>query len=137
MRRSLGVRRSALAVAAVAVSFSMSLAVTGCAGGGGRDRDDHLTVDDAKSETMTIERSVVASFPEAEVVSVDQAPTGVLLSCSDDTYQWTGRVTVQLDGTSERAAFVGRFDEASHLVTPASASRCFALREGENSYDRY
>ncbi|NRD27699.1 hypothetical protein [Frigoribacterium sp. VKM Ac-2836] len=162
-------RRSALAVA-----FSMSLAVTGCAGGGESDRDDRLTVDGAKTETMAIERSVVDSFPAAEVVSVDQASTGVLLSCSDDTYQWTGRVTVQMDGASDRAAVldviagafddqdgydstideqtgdprllvtgpggaasVGRFDESSHLVTLASASRCFALREGENSYDTY
>jgi len=94
--------------------------------------------------------------------------------CSDDTYQWTGRVAVQMDGSPDRtavldviagafddregydsaineqtgdprllvtglegAAYVGRFDEASHLVTLASASRCLALREGENSYDTY
>lgn len=160
--------------AAAVLALAVSLAVTGCAAGGEGAGQDGLDVDDAKTETMAIERSVVDSFPAAEVVSVDQAPTGVLLSCSDDTYQWTGRVTVQMDGASERAAvldviagafddregydsaideqtgdprllvtgpggaaYVGRFDEASHLVTLASASRCFALREGENSYDTY
>ena len=85
-------------MAAVAVAFSMSLAVTGCAGGGESDRDDRLTVDGAKTETMAIEIFVTG-------------PGG--------------------------AASVGRFDESSHLVTLASASRCFALREGENSYDTY
>jgi hypothetical protein len=160
--------------AAAVLALAISLTVTGCASGDGHERVDDLTVDDAKTETMAIERSVVDSFPAAEVVSVDQAPTGVLLSCSDDTYQWTGRVTVQMDGASDRAAvldviadafddregydstideqtgdprllvtgpdgaaYVGRFDEASHLVTLASASRCVALREGERSSDTF
>jgi hypothetical protein len=168
-------RRRHAARVAVAVGIVMSMALTGCTDDGGNmDVDDDLTVDGAKTETMAIERSVVDSFPAAEVVSVDQAPTGVLLSCSDETYQWTGRVTVQMDGASDRtavldviagafddrkgydsaidgqtgdprllvtgpegAAYVGRFDEASHVVTLASASRCFVLREGENSYDTY
>jgi hypothetical protein len=160
--------------AAAVLALAISLTVTGCAAGGDGAGRDGLTVRDAKTETMAIERSVVDSFPAAEVVSVDQAPTGVLLSCFDDTYQWTGRVTVRMDGASDRtavldviagafddrkgydsaideqtgdprllvtgpegAAYVGRFDEASHVVTLASASRCFALREGENSYDTY
>ena len=78
--------------------------LTACTPGGDTYRDDELTVDQAKSETQTLESGVADALGAGEVVSSEQAPDGVLLSCSDTTWQWTGRTTFQLDGSRDRRA---------------------------------
>ncbi len=93
-------RRSSIVVVALAVSTML----TACAPRGGGATDDQLTVDEAKSETQALESGVADALGAGEVVSSEQAPDGVLLSCSDTTWQWTGRTTFQLDGSRDRRA---------------------------------
>lgn len=73
-----------------------------CTSEGEGDMNQDLTVDQAKAETQALEISVADALPAGEVLSTEQKPDGVLLSCSETTYQWTGRTTFQLDGTRDR-----------------------------------
>jgi hypothetical protein len=170
-------RRPATRIAATAVVMALLSVSTGCAagqtGGGDVDVDEGLTVTEAKAETMEFERDVASFLVDGEVLSSEQRDEGTLLSCSDDTHQWAGRITFQLDGsrsehdvleavatgftsqdgfrsTSEDngererilvsgpdgLAFVARVDD-SDVLSVASASRCFVLRDGESVHDRY
>lgn len=70
-----------------------------CTSQGEGEMNLDLTVDQAKAETQALEISVADALPPGEVLSTEQKPDGVLLSCSETTYQWTGRTTFQLDGS--------------------------------------
>lgn len=61
-----------------------------------------MSVTEAKADTMRLEREVAEAFPAEEVTSVEQAQDGVLLACSDDRYQWTGRIKIGLDGSRQQ-----------------------------------
>jgi hypothetical protein len=128
---------------------------------------------EAKAETQALESGVAESLPDGEVVSSEQKPDGVLLSCSETAYQWTGRTTFQLEGGRDRRdvledvgagfrdddgfsaelregsttplmvvsgpeglSFVADVDDDG-VLTVASASRCFLLRDDETSFDTY
>ncbi|MGZ0069008.1 hypothetical protein [Microbacterium arborescens] len=59
--------------------------------------DPGLTVEEAKRIAQEMELELVAMIPEANIVSVEQNPNGVLLSCDNDRgYQWTGGTNVML-----------------------------------------
>jgi len=88
-----------------------------------------LTVDEAKAETQTLENGVAGALPDGEVVSSEQKPDGVLLSCSDSTYQWTGRTALQLDGSRDRREVL--YDVGSAFSEEDGFSA--ALREGSTT----
>lgn len=88
-----------------------------------------LTVDEAKAETQTLENGVADALPDGEVVSSEQKPDGVLLSCSDSTYQWTGRTALQLDGSRDRREVL--YDVGSAFSEEDGFSA--ALREGSTT----
>lgn len=78
------------------VAVIIGAALTGCTRDEGGDMHEDWTVDQAKTETMRMERTIEGAFPEGSILSIDQKQNGVLLACADDEYQWTGGIDLQL-----------------------------------------
>ncbi len=55
-----------------------------------------MTLEEAKAEAQAMELEIASLLPAEMVVSVDQKPTGVLLSCDETQHQWAGGSTVYL-----------------------------------------
>jgi hypothetical protein len=83
--------------AAVALVF-VTVATSGCSRQEEAQVNESMTLMQAKAETQELERSIVDAFPSDQVAAVEQRQEGVLLSCSDDQYQWTGGVEFTLAG---------------------------------------
>ena len=77
------------------------------------DRD--LTLYGAKAIAQEGERDIVALIPDDLIISVDQRPTGSLLSCTGErNYQWAGGTTVTVIPDTDLDAIVN--DIEAHLV---------------------
>lgn len=174
MTRLAAARPRRRVVASTAIALLTITYVSACTGKDVERMDESLTLDQAKAENLRWQDAIAGSYDDSRIVSVRKAPQGVLLSCSDDQYQWTGRVEVELSGErDERAdlatfsdvftdedgfdvavddaeghrmvvvsgeggqAFVGSVESDADIVSVATASRCFTLREGESPLDRY
>lgn len=55
-----------------------------------------MTVEKAKADAQAMELEIASLIPAEMLVSVDQKPTGVLLSCDETQHQWAGGSTVYL-----------------------------------------
>lgn len=55
-----------------------------------------MTWEEAKADTQAMELEIASLIPAERVISVDQKPTGVLLSCDEIQHQWAGGSTVYL-----------------------------------------
>lgn len=93
-------------LAAVLVAIALAVTAGGCARAGGTGARSDLTLTEAKAETQALERSIADAFEPVGVVTVDQEPDGVLLSCGEERYQWTGGVELTLgqDLSAQEAA---------------------------------
>ncbi|WEK14903.1 MAG: hypothetical protein P0Y48_06855 [Candidatus Microbacterium phytovorans] len=69
--------------------------------------DPDLTLHGAKAIAQEGERDIVALIPDDLIVSVDQRPTGSLMSCTGErNYQWSGGTTVTLVGGTNRRLII-------------------------------
>ena len=69
--------------------------------------DSKLTVEGAKRTAMAMEREIAAMVPADTVTSIDQHPTGVLLSCEGErTAQWAGRTNVVVSSPPDADAII-------------------------------
>lgn len=69
-----------------------------------------VRLQEAKEKTLAVEREIADAFAVDDVVSVEQLQEGVLLSCTDDQYQWTGRLQIELLPRVEGDVALGTFE---------------------------
>lgn len=70
--------------------------------------DEEVTIDEAKTIAQDMETTLAGLVPAEQVASIDQNPTGALMSCSKEgDYLWSGQTKVMLDpGTAYDGAAV-------------------------------
>lgn len=61
-----------------------------------QEKKSELTWEDAKAATQEMELEIADLIPEDLVVSIDQRPTGMMLSCDKTRHHWAGATTVTL-----------------------------------------
>lgn len=95
---------------ALAAFVACALMTTGCSPStGDASVNKSLSLDEAKGMAQGMEVALADFVPAAQVSAVQQNPTGVLMSCSEEgAYQWSGQTKVVLnsDGTYDGAAVV-------------------------------
>jgi len=100
--RSRLTRGRTLTISGIAIALAVTVTVTvtagGCARAGETEARSDLRLTEAKAETQALESSIADAFPSDHVASVEQRQEGVLLSCSEDLYQWTGALEFTLSG---------------------------------------
>lgn len=77
------------------VVLCMSVLV-GCTSPPAPTPENTVTLDEAKAEAQAMELEIATLIPPESVLSVDQKPKGVLLSCDGDQHSWNGSTTVTL-----------------------------------------
>ncbi|MDQ1082366.1 hypothetical protein QE392_000667 [Microbacterium proteolyticum] len=94
-----------------------------------------LTVDEAKSIAQEMEMTLAGFVPADEVSAVDQKPTGVLMSCTEEgSYQWSGQTKVVLntdrtyDGAAVTEAIARAYDDRSSYRTETDLTTDGELR---------
>ncbi|CAN7344222.1 hypothetical protein LJR045_001968 [Microbacterium sp. LjRoot45] len=93
---------------------ALTLALTAC-GTGVTVEDPDLTLYGAKAIAQEGETEVIAAIPEHIVRSVDQRPTGSLLSCTGErNYQWAGGTTVHVAPDTDLEAVI---DDVAHAYS--------------------
>ncbi|HWU57251.1 MAG TPA: hypothetical protein VN045_00930 [Microbacteriaceae bacterium] len=71
-------------------------------GSGPSDRTiSSLNVEQAKHAAQKMEDTIAGLVPDEYVAKRDQVPKGSLLSCSKDSYQWSGQTDVYLQGSPD------------------------------------
>ena len=97
----------------VGVLLLAGIVLSGCLGGGVHGGSDvsgvntQLTLEGAKKTAMTVERDLAAMVPADVVTSIDQHPTGVLISCKGDrAYHWAGQTNVIVSTLPDAGALV-------------------------------
>ena len=96
----------------IGVVLLVSVVLAGCLGVGSNGEavsgvDTNLTLEGAKKTAMAMELELAAMVPADIVTSIDQHPTGVLLSCQGDrAYQWTGETNVTVSSPPDAEALV-------------------------------
>lgn len=103
--------RATTKYAGVAVLLLSGVLLAGCLSGGARKdvsiAEPDLTLEEAKKTTMAMELELAAMVPADIVTSIDQHPTGVLLSCQGDrVYQWAGQTNVVVSSPPDSGAIV-------------------------------
>lgn len=58
--------------------------------------NDGLTWQEAKATAQKTELEIARLLPEDDVISIEQNPTGTLISCPGEQYDWNGATTVTL-----------------------------------------
>jgi hypothetical protein len=81
------------------IAFLLLLLVTGCSPmTGDATVDKEVTIDEAKTIAQGMEQSLAGLVPAEQVASIDQNPTGALMSCSKEgDYLWSGQTKVVLN----------------------------------------
>lgn len=82
----------------IAVTGLLLLA-TGCSPmQGDANVNENVTIDQAKTIAQEMETTLAGFVPPDQVASIDQNPTGALMSCSKEgDYLWSGQTKVMLD----------------------------------------
>ncbi|WP_314101591.1 hypothetical protein [uncultured Frigoribacterium sp.] len=98
--RSRMTRGRTLTIGGIAIALALAVTVTagGCARAGETGARSDLTLTEAKAETQALESSIADVFRSDHVASVEQRQEGVLLSCTEDLYRWTGALEFTLPG---------------------------------------
>jgi hypothetical protein len=60
-----------------------------------------LSLEQAKHAAQKMEDTIAGLVPDEYVANSEQAPKGTLLSCSKDSYQWSGQTDVYLEGSPD------------------------------------
>ncbi|HWU57250.1 MAG TPA: hypothetical protein VN045_00925 [Microbacteriaceae bacterium] len=60
-----------------------------------------LSLEQAKHAAQKMEDTIAGLVPDEYVAKSEQAPKGTLLSCSKDSYQWSGQTDVYLEGSPD------------------------------------
>ncbi|WEK14902.1 MAG: hypothetical protein P0Y48_06850 [Candidatus Microbacterium phytovorans] len=103
--------------------LALTLALTAC-GTGVTVADPDLTLHGAKAIAQEGERDIVALIPDELIISVDQRPTGSLLSCTGQrNYQWAGGTTVTVIPDTDLDAIVDDIAHAYKAKEPWTVTR--------------
>ena len=115
--------------AGVAVLLLSGVLLAGCLSGGAKGKDvsiadPDLTLEEAKKTAMAMELELAAMVPADIVTSIDQHPTGVLLSCQGDrVYQWAGQTNVSVSSPPDSGAIVDAIVARYQKIEGYTASR--------------
>lgn len=131
--------RSITKYTGVAVLLLSGVLLAGCVGGTANGADDvngvdtKLTLEGAKSTAMAMERELAAMVPVGVVTTIEQHPTGVLLSCQGDrAYQWSGRTNVLVSSAPDGHALVNAI-VARYLKTEGYTAKRETTVDGQPS----
>jgi len=80
----------------------VAVGTSGCTDDGEKDEmSSELSWRAAKTHAQQMELEIAALIPEKIIVSIDQAPTGVMLSCDATQHNWNGQTTVTVKPKTE------------------------------------
>jgi hypothetical protein len=111
-------------IGTIAVALLLLIA-TGCSPmKGDAEVDDKVTIDEAKSIAQGMEKTLAGFVPAEQVASIDQNPSGALMSCSrEGDYLWSGQTKVLLnsgavyDGAAVTEKIAEQYDGRDYYTT--------------------
>ncbi|MFT3797002.1 hypothetical protein [Microbacterium sp.] len=128
-----------LRVVRVVVGGVLAVALVGCAADKPEVAD--VTIMEAKAMTQAVELEVARRVPAELVASIDQSPTGSLLSCEGErNYNWAGGITVYLTEGADLDAAIQGFTDANadgwtiERETSAAGNPRFAIRSPDGVF---